>query len=512
MGDLYRENNGEGWKIACYFVTPENETIRRGFPIEMLPMLTCGATYPSNLATSDSLGYRGRVNLPEMNRWIKATYGELPNSLKRMARYSDQIANQKLIGIEADDKIVWIPVLELARRLHYFSAETVRASIYSGNLHTLARANIEGKNGFIDFTVDIPVMYLNFLAYRRYFAWLYFNEEASYSFTSIFKCLNREAQFVNGIERWTFNFTPPDLTGCEISWLGYTGRKEERHHCYVRSISSIAGLSFPDLDSIVFSHPDDKHYLENLNSEITKKSQQKQLIRENNLDTMTATSPYKAVQLTEPDKIGLHFQSEVELKRASRKVKTIPPTNEVVSEETEVKTEKLGIKYPTKWGKDRRVDSNALCEPETISGSVKFDLFKQMIELLAGSMNSSYKIHFGSVPRCNCRSAHLIEGRNRQYAFVEFEQYKGEIINILEIELKDEERLSTLIFRSINPREAMIEILNGLMKNSVSWNKNINTRSTTTRSYVEHPLKFLNSNEERLNVWAERTRSKLNAL
>lgn len=512
MGDLYRENNGEGWKIACYFVTTEKETIRRGFPIEMLPMLTCGATYPSNITTADILGYRGRVNLPEMNRRVTATYGELPNSLKRMHKYADQIANQKFIGIEADDKIVWIPVLELARRLHYCSAETVRASIYSGTTQTLARANSEGRKGYIDFTVDVPQSYLNYLAYRRYFAWLFFDEEATQSFTSIFKHLNREAQFVNGIERWTFNFTPPDLTGCEISWFGYTGREEERHHCYARSINSIAGLSFPDLDYIVFSHPDDKHYLESLSSEITKKSRQKKILRENILDTLATTSPYKAIQLTEPDKIGLHFQSELELKRASREAKTIPPANEIVFEETEEKTENLGIKYPAKSGNDRRVDSNMLCEPETISGSIKFDLFKQMIELLAGSINSSYKLEFGSVPRCNCRSAHLIEGRKRQYAFVEFEQYKGEIINILEIELKDEERLSTLIFRSVNAKEALFNILNGLMKNSVSWNKNINTRTTTTRSYVEHPLKLLNSNEERLKVWADRIRSKLNAL
>ena len=140
----------------------------------------------------------------------------------------------------------------------------VRAAVYHGNTWQLAKADRRDWTGTVAFSSNVPVSYLRNLQFRKFFAWLLFDEGAEESFCSIFMRLNESSYLHNSVDRWTFDFQPPDLVATEISWAGYIGSHTagEQNHCYIREIRAISGVPAPELDTVVFSHPDDEFYIE----------------------------------------------------------------------------------------------------------------------------------------------------------------------------------------------------------------------------------------------------------
>ena len=328
IGDWYKKP-GNKWYVSCYFSGEDQRPFTEGLPVDLLPGLIPGTVYPMTSTKNEAKGYTGVFKVPSIADWEKCRYSELPRSLRRLRKFSNQIADQVVYRMKAKDRIYWLPAIELARMLFFHSVGVVEAAVYQGNTWQLAKAEQENWTGKVTFSSHVPVRYLNSLQFRKFFAWLLFDEDAEKSFCSIFRQLNKSAYPHDSVEHWTFDFQPPDLGACEISWAGYTGRDSEQHHCYIREIRAIAGVPTPELDTVVFSHPDDVLFLENEPDDNESGSDAKTRKLKSRVvpKEIDPHHPPKAVNkryLIRISSAGFHFDAEIDLRRSPRHIRGLP--------------------------------------------------------------------------------------------------------------------------------------------------------------------------------------------
>ena len=146
------------------------------------------------------------------------------------------------------------------------------------------------------------------------------------AFVQIFRLLNEGSYLQDNVEHWTFDFQPPDLGASEISWAGYTGRDSERHHCYIREIRAIAGVPTPELDTVVFSHPDDVLIIENEpddneSGSDAKTRKLKSRVVPKEIDPHHPPKAVKKPYLIRISPAGFHFDEEIDLRRSPRHIR-----------------------------------------------------------------------------------------------------------------------------------------------------------------------------------------------
>ena len=118
IGDWYKRP-GNGWHVACYFYGEYGRPFRKGFPVDLLPALIPGTIYPGTSAENKAERYSGVFKVSSIAEWEKFRYNELPRSLRRLCKYSTEIADQVVYRMEAKDRIYWLPAIELARILFF---------------------------------------------------------------------------------------------------------------------------------------------------------------------------------------------------------------------------------------------------------------------------------------------------------------------------------------------------------------------------------------------------------
>ncbi len=101
-------------------------------------------------------------------------------------------------------------------------------------------------------------------------------------------------------------------------------------------------------------------------------------------------------------------------------------------------------------------------EPEPITPSEKLQLFEAMLETLCNVNNWGLDYERDNVPKKNCRSAHLVDDRPRQFSHASIKMSDELLVYALEIGLKDKETLSTLLYRSQSSEPLSAQILNEL--------------------------------------------------
>lgn len=524
IGDWYRKP-GKGWYVACYFLGEDHKPFRMGMPVDLLPALTPGAVYPRASTQSEAKGYTGVFKVPAMCEWEKCCYSELPRSLRRLREFSGQIGGQVVYRLKTEERVYWLPAIELARMLFFHSSEVVRAAVYQGNTWQLAKADQKDWMGEVTFSSNVPVSYLNSLQFRKFFAWLLFDVAAENSFCSIFGQLNKDSYLYENVDRWTFDFHPPEMGPFEISWAGYTGtdRSEEQDHCYIREIRAIAGAPAPNLESIIFSHPDDTLFLENESDSgdpvsSTKTRKQKRKVSPKEIDPHNAPKAGKKRYLIRINHAGFHFDSEIDLRRSPRQVRALPKGE--VSDLEEIQEEEvLGITEGSDRGSKPRADIDNLAKPELINAPEKIAFFQSMLEQIEAEHGWLIETHTGEVPKKRCRSAHLIDNRLRRYSHATVQRDKTTSIHILEIELTAEESLSTLFFRAANGHQVVDKILDDLMTSNITkklkamqWKRKSNAEQTTARLYLDHPDKKIKNEVEALESWVARAAVKIKSL
>lgn len=524
IGDWFRKP-GKGWFVTCYFVDTNNQTFRKGVPIDLLPALTTGTTYPRVSIENKAKGYTGTFRLPEMVDWQTCFYFDLPIQLKRLHDVSDQMEGQLLFKLDDADSTYWLPFSELARMLFFQSAEVTRSAVYEGNTWQIAKASESNWVGNVEFSSNVPVSYLNSIQFRKFFAWMLFSDDAQNSFSSVFTYLNREAAVVEGNERWTFNFAPPDLGDVELSWVGYAetiGEENKRRHCYIREIRSLAGLPAPLVERVMFSHPDDKLVIESDKDGEEDPETQKPQPPKNNPDTIDPDNPTehkKKRYLLKITSTGFHFDTEIDLRRSPRQVNALPKGEKPDLEEEQPDDSDIGVTEGEKGGKNRRGDINNLEDNESLEAPEKLAVFQEMLSDLAKKQGWDITSEIGEVPKMRCRSAHLVDGRARKYCFATVIRDVTSKAYILEIELTEKESLSTLFFRTKNIELTRSTILNELMTSNASlnhkamqWKRKMIAESTLSRFYLEHPDQKILNDSETLESWVARAADRIGRL
>jgi len=516
LGDWFRKF-GDEWCIDCYFWNSGRQTFRQLLPVDFLPMLTAGATFPRKTKNT-AKGWAGTFKIPSFKQWEKFEYRDIPKYLHRADQYTSRVDDSVVYRLDVEEKVYWLPAIELARMLFFHSAEVARASIYQGNTWQLGKSYQRNWIGNIELSSNIPVDYLNNLQFRKFLTWLFFVPEAKQSFCSIFAHMNRGLKEVDEGERWTFDFSPPDLGNCEVSYVGFTGG-EFNEQIYIREIRSISGIKSPNLETVFFSHPDDKLLLQSESddpSENGKPNKPPAKIRK--VDPKRNPKSGRKRYLLKVGRSGLNFDVEPNLRRSPRHVGGLPPKpKSQLNENKKPPKEQPGsLKEGKDTGKGVRADINNLEPPKLIEAPEKIAFFQSMLEQLGSKFKWSIQCQMGDVPRQRCRSVHLVDGRPRKFCRATIKRDKTTAIQVLEIELTKDESLSTLLFRSNNDEAVSKGILEQLMSrdkdkglNAMSWKRQFNLENTIACDYLGHPDNKVKSEGDALESWVNRASEKI---
>ncbi|WP_018416538.1 hypothetical protein [Teredinibacter turnerae] len=528
LGDWYKKP-GEGWRVVCYFYNHKLGHFRQPLPIDLLPVLTPGTIFPRTSTENKAQGWTETFKLPERSSWQKVCFKDLPVSLKRADEFFDQFEDGFLYRIETNKKVFWLPLIEVARMLFFHSSEVVRAAINQGNTWQLGRAWSKDWVGEVELSSNVSVRYINSLQYRKFFTWLFFDTAVESSFGSIHREINLHSRVVEEADRWTFDFIPPDLSHCEMSIAGFTGRDSEENEVYIREIRSISGLKSPNLDVVYFSHPDDDVWLEKEregdNDKTEKASKPPVNIRE--LDPETKPNAGRKRHVIRLGRSGLNFDVEPDTRRSPRQVKALPPETESTLDDLEEQSpeELASLQQGNDKGKIPRADVDTLDPPAHLEAPEKIRFFKAMLLNLEQEHGWKIDSHMGDVPRMRCRSQHLVAGRPRRYCHAFVKRDESTIIQLLEIELSSKvkkdgttepESLSTLLFRAPDTTVTFQGILDELMMankdeglNAMSWKRKYIAQNTSVREYLGHPDNKIKSEQDALESWVARAAEKV---
>nr|WP_315476476.1 hypothetical protein [uncultured Undibacterium sp.] len=529
LGDWYRKP-GQEWKVVCYFHSQELGNFRKELPVDLLPALTIGATYPRSSTENKAQGWTATIKLPKQSEWEKGHFSDLPESLKRAQEYSDQFKNCVLYRIPVNEKVYWLPSSELARMLFFHSSEVVRAAVNQGNTWQLGKASSEDWVGVVELSSNIPVRYMNSLQYRKFFTWLFFDSSVESSFCSIFSTINHNSTFKNGAERWTFDFMPPDISQCEISLAGFTGRDSEENQVFIREVRSIAGLKSPHLNIVYFSHPDDDIWLEREPQENDGIKPPPKYTPKVNIKELNPQSKPKASKrryLVKVGRSGLNFNVELDTRRSPRHVKMLPFKVESELDELQEQTpeELASLQQGSDKGKGARADVDNLDPPDLLNAPEKLAFFQTMLQKLQDEHGWVIESQMGDVPQKRCRSQHLIGGKPRRYCYAIISRDESTSIQVLEIELtsrskkdgtEELESLSTLFFRAPDTDSTYLSFLDELMTaykdeglNAMSWKRKFIAKHASVREYLGHPDSKIKSEKDALESWVARAAEKI---
>jgi hypothetical protein len=521
IGDWF-QNPGGDWQVVCYFKEASGSYFRKPLPIDLLPALTVGKTYPLTEAVNHKTGFTSAFVLPKQDTWELVTYAEMPQSLQKkhlLKEFEGQIEHQLIYKIQLEEYTMWLPLNEFARMLLFQSAEIVRTLALEGNTYQLAKAEMNDWVGKITFGSHVPLNFINSLEYRKFFAWLMFDDSANKSFGSIFSLINSESKQTKNSRRWTFNFTPPNVENSSITWSGYTGlqSKGEGHHRYVSEIRTISGVPTPELNEIEFEHPEDNINLEgdkeNDSQENNNKKPSNPVVNPQKIDGSSAPRSKGKRYTININRAGFHFETHLDLRRSPRNVRILPKGIQPELDENQ-EDDTVCVTQSKNTGKNARADIDKLEEPSPIKSSVKLQLFEIMLETLAIESGWELCVENDDVPKMNCRSAHLVDGKPRQFCYAKIKLSTELTIFAIEIELQAKETLSTLFYRSNTP--IYEQILNDLMSSNserkqkaMQWNREEIKSITQSDCFLGHPDKK-NLNEEEINQsWSIRAKHKI---
>ncbi|WP_421781250.1 hypothetical protein [Kiloniella litopenaei] len=523
LGDWYRKP-GNNWRVVCYFYSKHLGYFRKSLPVDMLPTLILGTQFPKTASKNEIKGWTGTFKLPDQSKWQKLNYSDLPLSLQRAVEFSEEFDNGFIYRMEEGNRVYWLPLTELCRMLFFHSAEITRAAVYHGNTWQLGKSTHDNWIGEVRLSSDIPVRYLNSLQFRKFFTWLFFVPEVEHSFGSIFSRLNHSKLDIDGAERWTFDFSPPNLNNCEISYSGFTNKKLEKDHIFIREIRSISGVTSPDLETVYFSHPDDDILVPTQEKDTVSNDREKQS-RNRNIDLKEfhpdLNPDFRRKRfLFKIGSYGLNFDVEPDLRKSPRHIRSLPTDTPEQEEIEEQPSEELAsLNEVSESGKIPRADIDNLDSPDLIDAPEKLTFYKAMLKRLENDFGWDIDTQFGDVPRIRCRSLHLIDGRPRQYCHAIIKRDETTTIQLLEIQLAPKESLSTLIFRADDERLTCLKILEELMStyqgeglNAMKWKRKFNSTNTDVCAYLSHPDSKIKCEDEALASWTARAAAKITYL
>ncbi len=239
--DLDRDQHGD-WALTCALRGIETREMRFAkVPFGMAPTLALGRVYIDGvLAETTQVGELGQASVGALQDAEYVTLGDVPADI--FSNKKRRISNQKLLLCRTPELDLYIPPLELVRRLFLHDRVLANVILRHGGLADLWVPVPPGKARelVLDFTSAMPQRLLT-QAFVREFAWLAMHPTGVASWNSVARLSNpHDGVLLN----------PPKIGGFTMTFRGLFGSGA----ALVYEILSLPGKSH-DFDQLRYTHP-----------------------------------------------------------------------------------------------------------------------------------------------------------------------------------------------------------------------------------------------------------------
>lgn len=217
VGSLFRGINQKRWSVNLYLGRYGHNHIS----FSAAPIL---ARYRT-LNPSKKYGRSGKsfsFSIQNAQAWGET---KIKNYLALINKRDMNDSHQNCFTLNVDGIQVFIPQFELARVLFYHDPYMARLSLQHNTLNEDFYLDYSGEKIAIHVLSDAeyPLVYYNRDDNRRFLSWVLLDRYARASFESIGAELlrGRYESRDGGYQLWDYRFTPPPLTGAEISVSGW---------------------------------------------------------------------------------------------------------------------------------------------------------------------------------------------------------------------------------------------------------------------------------------------------
>lgn len=390
---------------------------------------------------------------------------------------------------------VFLPQYELARALFFHNKYLAKASIEPSCLQADFDITHDNRSNTTRINVlptsDLPAQYLNDAGYRKMLAWILLDSDARRSFESIGINQKIQGRESKNYRHWDFQFTPPQLTNCQISVRGHY--ENDAHCIFVYSIARLTDIHANTPKTIEFFHPELNSGASGQTGSATTRGREEYDDFEIDDETETNTDAKPIILLPQPVEIA--FDRPIYTKRSGNKSATAGATLEKDGQSPS--NNRLGTEVGTAGAGLPAADWNILKDmsDDTDLFVNKFSCFLEMLKILTHhhhcTIVSKEIRKLPKIPRC---SKHLLatDGTPRNIAVVGL-RCNGKLFYLLEVDTSDGEKsLSTLLLfnDSSQPLDNYIKQLEyRLLKSSLNWPRKFLLRICGANGFfgISHP-------------------------
>lgn len=466
IGSLFRGVGNKSWAINLDF----NGSISTSLQFSNIPVLARKRVL-NPTESYDLAGLPLSCTISNAQDWsvFKATECPAYNE-HRHGKDNDQLCFVAQVG----DTRVFIPQLEMARVLFYHDPFLARLSLQH---NALAEDFMLGKNDegrtivVVREGAEYPISYFNRDDNRRFLSWVLLDGAARASFESISAHLIRNQFQRNNYQYWRFQFTPPPLTGVEVSVRGWGDR--DSNSFFVWEITKLDNLPSDVEGEVDFYHPSYERKVGGIPTRGDGK--QAEAPEQFELDDDKLSDTDQATMALVSERVAVTFKTPFITNRVSRKTKSV---NNVIGEgEKELLDKNLSINEKEDTGDLPGGAWNNL-DDQTDDAYLylgKFQSFLNMVATLE-SLHSCKVVGKTTVklPKYGEGKKHwLADSQNPRCLVIVDLVYNNQHITLLEIDTSDDAaKLSTMMIKATDKewvKNNIDQIRIGIMKKSLGW-------------------------------------------
>ena len=508
IGNCFRYPKGN-WNIACEFLLPDETKSKITLAVEALPALAIGRIYSKERITRPGSSLVS-IDLPPFAEWSIQTLADYESFTTRNY-LPKEYGSQLLFRFSYNRYYVWVPCIELARVLFFKTTLITRAAFYESNLNRLIDVDIDNSHAHIRLHEEYPHNLLDIKAHQSYLAWLTLNPGVINSYLSIYKNLLEKSVEQPSARMWLFQFEPFEMNGVFIRAHTRTYGK----NILVDEISSVAKLPMTDrFHTVSFHHPLDVKYEKETKSKDNKRSGNSRAREAFDPEIRDSESPSNLTRakILDVPKGALYFNEILNTQRVFNiQVVELGKNDEQAKKEKEIKNKTLSILGGTGQGRHKSADFKTQ-DDASPSNIGFFNYIRKALSLIKSIEHLSVsEVHeeTGLIDVKHVRKFMYIKHPiKRAFLYAQLEIAGGDCIHLIEIDLSDNHRLTTLAFRLQDESSVVTTIqtiLGDLVKKSGHWDRDSLQRMTLMHTCIHHP-KELNdeTSESAFQSWAQR--------
>lgn len=453
---------------------------------------------------------KGRIyNTTEPTNLYHKTANFTINNLNALSSLDD-FYFETIIDIIYEKKLyeqikVKIPKLELARVLFFHNAYLATSALQERVLDIDFLIKQDNSKNIITVLPHCSLAKTLFeeLGFRSKLSWLLLNSNIKTSYYSIYQNLEENKTQGDKYDKWKFNFTPPPLINLSFKVKGYLNNIEI---LYVDEVLSISGI-----DSGIEGEVE---FLGNLfTQEVTTQDGIEILTQFNNTKEPSISDDYEAnsdmpVQIIETPQVEFEFispiRSLIKPIRITTKAGAQSKNDESSSDIKDVHTLTVATNEPTIEGNAPKGEFQNN-EDITNRDTQYRQNFIALIEAVEKLNLENFILNYYKLPKVSRCRLYLKPDRSHRVLLQAMFQYKNQSFMVFEVDTTDLEkkRLSTLIVKGNYEISESDELLEEIVRTSLSWSK----LPFSKKINLNHPKEFYIGSSNTQNMiegWSNR--------